>query len=92
LSLGSATKLAEDIRNSGKLKIKDRRYRLMNYQQCFIGSELVDWFIKQKNCSEREAISMGQNLLDHNLIYHVHNEHDFENGYLFYRFNDLFIL
>lgn len=87
LSLEAATQLAEDIRNSGELEIKDRRYKLTNYTQCFIGSELVEWLIKQTNCLEQEAISIGQNLLEHNLIYHVHNQHEFKNDYLFYRFN-----
>ncbi|MEM7757828.1 MAG: DEP domain-containing protein [Cyanobacteria bacterium P01_A01_bin.40] len=57
--------------------MKDRRYQhqLANYQQSFIGSELVDYLIKYKNCIEPEVIAMGQSLLEHNLIAQVHNEH-----------------
>ncbi|MEM8721489.1 MAG: DEP domain-containing protein [Cyanobacteria bacterium P01_G01_bin.39] len=86
LSLSEATELAHDIVKSNELSIKDRRYQLANYQQCFIGSELVDWLIKHKNCLEPEAVAIGQSLLEHNLIAHVLNEHEFENKFLFYHF------
>ncbi len=33
-----------------------------------------------------EAIAIGQNLLEHKLIQHVCNDHEFKNEFLFYRF------
>jgi|GEM_PF-2940312 len=88
LSLLDATELVRNIRESGEVEVKDRQYRLTHYSQCFIGSELTDWLMKSKKLVEAEAIAIGQNLLEHNLIAHVRNEHDFKNEFLFYHFID----
>ena len=86
LSLTEATQLAEQILQSGKLEIKERRYHLRQYHNCFVGSELVDYLVNYQDCLTEEAVALGQSLLKHNLIQHVHNEHEFENEFLFYRF------
>ncbi|MEL6928565.1 MAG: hypothetical protein AAFO95_08015 [Cyanobacteria bacterium J06600_6] len=88
LSLAEARQIAQELRSDPQLKIKDRRYRLTSYPECFVGSDLVDCLIKNKNITADEAIAIGQSLLEHNLIAHVCNDHDFENGFLFYRFQD----
>ncbi|MEL6495853.1 MAG: hypothetical protein AAFQ41_12155 [Cyanobacteria bacterium J06623_7] len=88
LSLGEATALAQELQKNGKLTIKNRRHRLNSYKQCFIGSELVDCLVTNHNASVAEAIAMGQSLSSHNLIAHVHHEHDFKNEFLFYQFQN----
>ena len=88
LSLAEATELAQNLQSNPVLEIKDRRYRLTSYKQCFVGSELVDCLVKGNNITPKEATRIGQNLLEHNLIVHVRNEHNFKNEYLFYRFHN----
>ncbi|MDJ0844927.1 DEP domain-containing protein [Crocosphaera sp.] len=78
--------LIQEIRSDKGVTIKNRRYRLKLYPQCFIGSELVDWLTKNLSITVEEAVKIGQQLVDKKIIHHVHNEHQFQNDYLFYRF------
>lgn len=55
---------------------------------CFISSELVSCLIENINILEAEAIAVGQSLLEHNLIRHVCDDHEFKNEFLFYRFQN----
>lgn len=73
-----------EIKSPQSLEIKDRRYRLKIYLQCFIGAELVAWLIQNKNVLTEEAVAMGQSLLRHNLIENMCQEHEFANESLFY--------
>ena len=51
--------------------IKDRRYHLRVYQDCFVGYEMVDWLLKKGEVeSEQEAVSMMQKLLENGVIHH----------------------
>ena len=86
LSLEQSTVLASKIQRLYNLEIKDRWYHLKCYKKCFIGSELVDCLVKNQSILQEEAIVIGQNLLQHNLISHVCNDHEFKNEFLFYRF------
>ena len=90
LSAKEAELLVQEIQNSQIFEVKDRWYNLKKYPQCFIGSELVDWFEQNKQVLTEEAVALGQNLLKYRLIYHVHNDHDFKNEFLFYRFSTSF--
>ena len=33
-----------------------------------------------------KTVKIGQQLVDNKIIHHVHDQHEFENRYLFYRF------
>ena len=79
-------KLVNDLRGEEGLEIKDRRYRLTLFPSCFIGSEAVEWMEKQYAVSKSEALRLGQELIQLKIIYHVTNDHDFKNDFLFYRF------
>jgi len=79
-------KVIEKMRNIGGVKIKNRRYNLRIYPNCFIGSEAVEWIVENLNLSTEQAIKLGQRLIDENFIHHVLDRHDFQNEYLFYRF------
>eukprot|EP01084_Bolivina_argentea_P198316 339625_1 len=82
------------------LDIKDRKYHLKTYKQCFIGKEAILPII---NCgfatSESTAVEFGNKLLKANIIAHVEKKHNFKNDCLFYKFimdlstaNDLDVL
>ena len=78
--------IVNKIRGDNGIEIKDRRYLLKVYPKSFVGSELVDWMTKNLSISSEQAISKGQQLIDKKFIHHVHDQHDFENKFLFYRF------
>ena len=53
----------------------------------FTGSELIDCLISCGEADNREeGVELGQLLLDTDYIHHVVDEHNFEDGYLFFRF------
>ncbi|MDJ0510936.1 MAG: pleckstrin/ G-protein interacting- domain protein [Crocosphaera sp.] len=79
-------KIVKKMRGPQGLEIKDRRYRLKLYNSCFVGSEFVNWLIENLSISSEQSIKIGQILIDKKIIHHVHDKHDFENDYLFYRF------
>ncbi len=78
--------LVDQMRGPLGLKIKDRRYRLRMYPQCFVGSEAVNWLVQTQNTTKDKALWLGQILVNRGIIHHVLDEHHFEDGYFFYRF------
>lgn len=65
----------EDIANNfrANVDIKDRKYRLKTFKQCFIGSEAVDYLLETGHAQTREdAVTLGRSL--------VHEFHLFEHG------------
>uniref|UniRef100_A0A2D4IGZ2 DEP domain-containing protein n=2 Tax=Micrurus lemniscatus lemniscatus TaxID=129467 RepID=A0A2D4IGZ2_MICLE len=73
--------------HDGKL-IKDRRYHLRTYPNCFVAKELTDWLIDHKEAPDRETgIRLMQKLMDHDILHHVCDEHsDYKDAKLLYRF------
>ena len=71
----------------GGVQIKNRRYNLTLYKSCAVGSEMVDWLEKNEHISRAEAVTLGQQLIDEMLIYHVAFEKPFIDGFFFYRFD-----
>lgn len=69
------------------LEVKDRRYHLKSYKNCFVGSDAVQFMVSSGLTStEEDALLLGNLLLDAGYIAHVLREHKFENKHLFYRF------
>lgn len=68
--------------------IKDRRYHLRTYPNCFVAKELADWLMEHKEAPDREtAIRLMKKLMDNNIIHHVCDEYsDFKDAKLLYRF------
>jgi Domain found in Dishevelled, Egl-10, and Pleckstrin (DEP) len=65
----------EDIANNfrANVDIKDRKYRLKTFKQCFIGSEGVDYLLETGHAQTREdAVMLGRSL--------AHEFHLFEHG------------
>lgn len=80
--------LAAQIRNpiSG-VKVRNRTYSFRSYPRCFIGQEVVDYFLARNLVKTRQAgVALGNALLKHGVFEHVVKQHLFEDKYLFYRF------
>lgn len=82
----SLEKLAEKMRGEKGLSIKTRRYKLKLYHHCFVGKEAVDWLVESLKISREKAVKLGQQLVKEKFIHHVKDEHNFEDGELYYRF------
>lgn len=56
--------------HDGKL-IKERRYHLRTYPNCFVAQELVDWLVSYKEALDRPtAVCLMQHLMDHDIVHH----------------------
>jgi potassium-dependent mechanosensitive channel len=78
--------LVTEMRGPSGLVIKDRRHLVNIYPKCFVGSEAVEWLIKNQRTTREGAIQIGQLLVNRGIIHHVLDEHSFEDKNLFYRF------
>jgi hypothetical protein len=74
------------MRSKEGLEIKARPYKLKLYHRCFIGSEAVEWMMKNLSLSKEEAIALGQKMIARKIIHHVCDEHPFKDENIFYRF------
>ncbi|NES72048.1 MAG: hypothetical protein F6K24_46065, partial [Okeania sp. SIO2D1] len=70
-------KLVTKMRDIDGIPIQDRRHKLTVYPRCFVGSEAVKWFRKKLKLSKKQAVKLGQRLIDENWIHHVLDEHNF---------------
>lgn len=71
------------------VEVKDRRYHLKKYKQCFIGEEAVHQMLMfAMVSSESQALTLGNVMMEEGLLSHVCEEHAFENNHIFYKFND----
>lgn len=75
-------------RLQGGVDVRDRRWRLRLYPQCFVGREAVDWIVQRKGVSRAKAVRIGRRLVALGQMAHVVAEHDFEDADLFYVFTD----
>ena len=74
------------MRRPGGLDIRNRRFGLRNYPNCFVGNEAVTWLVQTQKATHDEAVRIGQLLVERSIIHHVTDEHSFKDEYLFYRF------
>ncbi|CAM9739482.1 unnamed protein product [Chrysoparadoxa australica] len=69
------------------IAVRDRTWRLMTFKSCWLGTDAVKWLISSGNAKdEKQAVEMGQAMLNRGLLYHVARNHGFRNIPLFYRF------
>ncbi|CAL8337295.1 unnamed protein product [Merluccius merluccius] len=68
--------------------IKERRYHLRTYPNCFVAQELTDWLVTHKEAPDRAtAICLMQHLMDHDIVHHVCDKRPvFKDAKLLYRF------
>jgi small-conductance mechanosensitive channel len=78
--------VASRMRGPGGIEIRDRRHLLRTHRLCFVGEEAVDWLIDAQGLTRKEAVALGQLLLERELAHHVLDEHDFRDGNFYYRF------
>jgi potassium-dependent mechanosensitive channel len=78
--------LVARMRGGDGLRIVDRRHLLTTYPKCFVGREAVDWMTRAAALTRKEAVAVGQLLMDRGIIRHVLDEHGFKDDKLFYRF------
>ena len=63
--------LRERLHASDDSLIKDRRYHLKLYPSCFVGQEVVDWLLKNREAESREqAVEVMRTLQDYNVLHH----------------------
>lgn len=83
--MDSLSALATTFREN--VVVKDRKYHLKTYPQCFVGSEAVDFLMQSGNAASREeAVSIGEALQAMHLFEHVTRDHQFSDKNLFFRF------
>lgn len=70
------------------VEIKTRRHKLKLYQRCFLGNEAVDWIVKKTKLSRKDAVAIGQKMLEKGIFHNVLEEDKFKDEELFYRFNE----
>eukprot|EP01084_Bolivina_argentea_P174467 302231_1 len=64
-----------------RIEIKNRKFNLKAYSNCFIGSEAIKVMIKLRLAQNTEqAIQFGNRLMDTGLIAHVTDSNSFEDG------------
>ncbi|CAH0546520.1 unnamed protein product [Brassicogethes aeneus] len=90
----SLRNLYEDICKSNTgVPLKTHRYRLRNYYNCFLGSELVDWLIFQQKAKTRiQASTISQALLEGGYIECISEHCTFLDGYALYKYGNLLSL
>ncbi|KAK7100067.1 DEP domain-containing mTOR-interacting protein-like [Littorina saxatilis] len=68
--------------------IKDRRYRLRKYKQCFVGRDAIDWLVRMCHAQSRgEAVMSLRILQEYGMLRHVTDDHVVKDQTLFYRFS-----
>ncbi|XP_068752478.1 1-phosphatidylinositol 3-phosphate 5-kinase-like isoform X2 [Montipora capricornis] len=72
------------------LELQCHRFRLRTYQNCLVGSELVDWLLMYEKTSTRnQAVMIGQSLLEFGWLEPVPNARDggatFKDEYILYQ-------
>mmetsp|Transcript_15465 Transcript_15465/g.23596 ORF Transcript_15465/g.23596 Transcript_15465/m.23596 type:complete len:125 (+) Transcript_15465:131-505(+) len=75
--------------------VRDRRYHLVTFKQCFVGRQAVDFLINSGlSKSRKHAVTLASAIMSKfEFFEHVTQDHGFKDGYKFYHFlsgNDLF--
>jgi len=73
------------------VEIADRTWHLKKYPQCFVASELVTWMTGQGYAKDKaEAIAKAEKFRQLQVFCHASESKVFDDGFLFYRFNETF--
>lgn len=65
--------------------VRNREWRLANYEAVFVGSEAIDRMTAYLKCDRDEAVVFGELLRQARAFRHVTNDHAFEDANYFYR-------
>ncbi|MBF2099233.1 MAG: hypothetical protein IGQ88_12790 [Gloeomargaritaceae cyanobacterium C42_A2020_066] len=83
---GTLSALAEQMRATGGVEVRDRLYQFRPYSRACVGSEVVEWLMRTQGIAKRQALELGQQLMDQRLIRNLDGESQFRDGNSFYRF------
>ncbi|TVQ44479.1 MAG: hypothetical protein EA365_10185 [Gloeocapsa sp. DLM2.Bin57] len=86
ITLEEIKTIAQAMRNSGGLLIKEHQEKMNIYPYSFKGSQGVDWLVKNYHCNRNEAIALGQILVEKGIIHHVLDQYTFLDSPYLYRF------
>ncbi len=78
--------LAQWARDEGGFEVADRRWRLQQYPNCFLGAQAIEALAKRLGSDEDKAVRVGEQLRIAGFFNHVTHEHGFESGDFFFRF------
>lgn len=68
---------------------RDRFFHMVKYKRVFTGSDAVSWLVNEKLCpNQASSVALGKQMVAQGLFRHVADDHDFENKFLFYRWNE----
>ena len=70
------------------VEIKTRRQKLKLYHRCFLGNEAVNWLSENTKLSRKDAVKLGQKMIDKGFFHPVVDEQQFKDEELFYRFTE----
>ena len=72
------------------VEIKDRTYHWKTYQDCFVGSDAIDFLVSHGYVKSRiDAVDLGRRISSElNLFQHATGNHVLKDDYLFYRFTN----
>mmetsp|Transcript_8373 Transcript_8373/g.14472 ORF Transcript_8373/g.14472 Transcript_8373/m.14472 type:complete len:736 (+) Transcript_8373:28-2235(+) len=72
------------------VEVKDRKWLMKTYSQCFTGKDATQWFIKNKFATDvTSAVEFGKKMGELFLFEHVTRDHEFKNEGLYYHFKNL---
>eukprot|EP01100_Stratorugosa_tubuloviscum_P007684 TRINITY_DN3171_c2_g1_i1.p1 TRINITY_DN3171_c2_g1~~TRINITY_DN3171_c2_g1_i1.p1 ORF type:complete len:568 (-),score=220.56 TRINITY_DN3171_c2_g1_i1:26-1708(-) len=75
------------------VEVKDRKYHLRTYHDCFIGSEAIDWLVREMETTRTFAVEIANRLRSTGWIKHVvDKKKPFLDGFFFYKFKKLNIV
>lgn len=69
--------------------IKNRTWKLQEFESCLVGSEAIDWLVNQLSINRVEAQAVMERLYQAGLVTHVTDEHRFSDTKKFYRLRRL---
>ncbi|CAG62336.1 uncharacterized protein GVI51_M00253 [Nakaseomyces glabratus] len=87
--------LAQELQmGENKLNLVTRKWHWKRHANCFVGSEMVNWLIRNFSDIDTRstAISYGQKLMNDGLFIHVLDKHSFLDGNYFYQISPEFII
>ncbi|KAL3231531.1 Vacuolar membrane-associated protein IML1 [Nakaseomyces bracarensis] len=87
--------LSQEIQlGENRLLLVTRKWHWKKHANCFVGSEMVNWLIRNFSDIETRsaAVEYGQKLMNDGLFIHVLNSHSFLDGHYFYQISPDYVI
>ncbi|XP_062848621.1 DEP domain-containing mTOR-interacting protein [Trichomycterus rosablanca] len=80
-------RIYEKLMNTDNNLLQTREEEGVSHERTLVASEFIDWLLQEGEIATREeAEQLGRRLLEHGIIQHVTNSHNFEDGGLLFQF------